>query len=80
LHKLKVPVNQLRQYPITQLKKLMKISDLLATLTLERYAGWHRPLKAGEGTEESSGTLAAIGDSGGNIPQCTFPHTIPKVH
>ena len=51
LHKSEVRVNQLRQYPITQLKKMMKISDLLATLTLERYAGWHRPLKAGEGQQ-----------------------------
>ncbi len=51
LDKSEVLVNQLRQYNLSQLKKLMKISDRLAAMTLERYAGWHRPLKPGEGQQ-----------------------------
>jgi cytoplasmic iron level regulating protein YaaA (DUF328/UPF0246 family) len=41
-------VGQLRQYSIEQLKSLMHVSDRLATLTFERYAGWRRSGPAGE--------------------------------
>lgn len=44
-------VNQLRRYSVSQLKKLMKVSDQLATLTFERYAGWTRSYGAKEGRQ-----------------------------
>lgn len=44
-------VNQLRSYSVSQLKNLMKVSDQLATLTFERYAGWRSTYGAEEGQQ-----------------------------
>ena len=44
-------VNQLRQYSLPRLKSLMKISDKLATLTFERYAGWRHSYSLEEGQQ-----------------------------
>jgi cytoplasmic iron level regulating protein YaaA (DUF328/UPF0246 family) len=41
-------VEQLRQYTVSQLKSLMKVSDKLATLTFERYATWRISYAADE--------------------------------
>ena len=35
-------VDQIRQYSLSRLKGMMKVSDKLATLTFERYAAWRR--------------------------------------
>lgn len=51
LDKSEVLVHQLRKYSVPQLKKLMKVSDRLANLTFERYAGWHGSCTAGEGQQ-----------------------------
>ena len=42
-------VDQLRQYSISQLKSMMKVSDTLATLNFERYVQWHSSYSAKEG-------------------------------
>ncbi len=42
-------VEQLRGYPVSRLKSLMKVSDKLATLTYERYASWKRSYSEDEG-------------------------------
>jgi hypothetical protein len=42
-------VDQIRQYSLAQLKSMMKVSDKLATLNLERYARWHSNYPAEEG-------------------------------
>ena len=44
-------VDRLRQYSVSQLKKLMSVSDKLATLTFERYASWRSSYPAGEGQQ-----------------------------
>jgi len=44
-------VKQLRQYSLSQLKSLMKVSDKLATLTFERYAAWRSSCSAEEGQQ-----------------------------
>ncbi len=44
-------VNQVRKYSVPQLKNLMKVSDKLATLSFERYAGWHNSYSAEEGQQ-----------------------------
>jgi len=44
-------VNRLRQHSLAELKKLMKVSDKLATLTFERYAGWCHSYSAEEGQQ-----------------------------
>jgi len=46
-----VLVDQLRQYSISQLKSLMKVSDKLATLSFERYAHWRSSYTAEEGQQ-----------------------------
>lgn len=46
-----VLVNQVRKYSVPQLKSLMKVSDKLATLSFERYAGWHSSYTAQEGQQ-----------------------------
>jgi cytoplasmic iron level regulating protein YaaA (DUF328/UPF0246 family) len=42
-------VNQVRKYSVPQLRSLMKVSDKLATLSFERYAGWRSSYSAEEG-------------------------------
>jgi cytoplasmic iron level regulating protein YaaA (DUF328/UPF0246 family) len=44
-------VDRLRQYSVPRLKKLMSVSDKLATLTFERYASWRSAYPAGEGQQ-----------------------------
>jgi cytoplasmic iron level regulating protein YaaA (DUF328/UPF0246 family) len=44
-------VNLLRGFSLSQLKDLMKVSDALATLSLERYAHWHRKYSTEEGQQ-----------------------------
>jgi len=44
-------VDRLRQYSVSRLKKLMSVSDKLATLTFERYATWRSSYPAGEGQQ-----------------------------
>jgi len=44
-------VDQLRQYSLSQLRSMMKVSDKLATLTFERYAAWRRFYTADEGQQ-----------------------------
>ncbi|MCJ7718259.1 MAG: peroxide stress protein YaaA [Anaerolineales bacterium] len=44
-------VDQLRQYSISQLKSMMKVSHKLATLTFERYAAWRSSYSAEEGQQ-----------------------------
>lgn len=44
-------VRQLRGYNVSQLKNLMRVSDKLATLTFERYAGWRSSHAAEEGQQ-----------------------------
>ena len=44
-------VDQLRHCSISQLKSIMKVSDKLATLTVERYAAWRRSYTADEGQQ-----------------------------
>jgi len=44
-------VNQLRQYSISQLKSMMKVSDKLATLNFERYVQWHSSYSVEEGQQ-----------------------------
>ena len=46
-----VLVNQVRKYSVPQLKSLMKVSDKLATLSFERYAGWRNSYSAAEGQQ-----------------------------
>ena len=44
-------VDLLRQYSVPRLKKLMSVSDKLATLTFERYASWRSSYPPGEGQQ-----------------------------
>ncbi len=44
-------VNQVRKYSVPQLRSLMKVSDKLATLSFERYAGWRSSYSAEEGQQ-----------------------------
>ena len=44
-------VDQLRQYSISQLKSMMKVSEKLATLNFERYVQWHSSYSAEEGQQ-----------------------------
>ena len=44
-------VDQLRQYSISELKSLMKVSHKLATLSFERYAAWRSSYTADEGQQ-----------------------------
>ncbi|MCK5137456.1 MAG: peroxide stress protein YaaA [Bacteroidales bacterium] len=66
-------VDQLRQYSISQLKSMMKVSDKLATLTFERYAAWRSSYSADEGLSlQVWYPLLVVFDTGKsrvNIPQ-----------
>jgi len=44
-------VDQIRQYSISQLKGMMKVSDKLATLNFERYMQWRNSYSAEEGQQ-----------------------------
>jgi cytoplasmic iron level regulating protein YaaA (DUF328/UPF0246 family) len=44
-------VDQLRLYSVSQLRSLMNVSDKLATLNFERYAGWRSSYSAEEGQQ-----------------------------
>jgi len=44
-------VDQIRQYSLSRLKGLMKVSDKLAELNFERYAHWRGSYKADEGQQ-----------------------------
>ena len=51
IHRAEELVDQIRQYSLSQLKSLMKMSDKLATLNIERYARWHSNYPAEEGQQ-----------------------------
>jgi len=51
LDQAEVLVEQIRHYQVAQLKRLMNVSDKLATLTFERFAGWHRDFPVEEGQQ-----------------------------
>jgi len=44
-------VDQIRQYSLSRLKGMMKVSDKLAILNIERYAQWHPGYSSDEGQQ-----------------------------
>jgi cytoplasmic iron level regulating protein YaaA (DUF328/UPF0246 family) len=51
LDQAEVLVEQLRQYSLSELKSLMKVSDKLAVLNFERFAAWRRSYSVEEGQQ-----------------------------